>query len=60
MLFLLALIVTFIVLKFVFFRSYWMRREWPDTSPEAILKRRLASGDITEADYQRLREALNK
>jgi len=56
----LALIVTFIVIKFVFFRGYWMRRDWPDTSPDAILKRRLASGEINEADYQRLRDTLNK
>jgi hypothetical protein len=36
---------------------------WPGggaTDAEAILKRRLANGEITEGDYQRLREALSR
>jgi uncharacterized membrane protein len=56
----LALIVVFLLFKFTFLRGYWMRHSWPDTSPDAILKRRLANGEISEADYQRLRETLNK
>jgi uncharacterized membrane protein len=58
--FLLAIVLTFVFLKVVFFRNSWGRRDWPDTSPDAILKRRLASGEINEADYQRLRDTLNK
>ena len=58
--FIVALIVVFLLFKFVLFRGFWWRRDWPDTSPDAILKRRLASGEINEADYQRLRDTLNK
>jgi uncharacterized membrane protein len=53
-----ALLLTVLVFK-VFVFSRWSRaRGWPDTSPETILKRRLASGEISESDYRRLKEVL--
>ena len=56
---LLGLIAAMLVLKLVVFRG-WVRRDWPDTSPEAILKRRLAAGEISEADYERLGALLKR
>ncbi len=64
MFFFLALILVFLILKLWFFRGWWgprgrwAYRDWPDTSPESVLKRRLASGEITEADYEHLRDVL--
>jgi uncharacterized membrane protein len=55
----LGLIATFLVLKFLVFRGGW-QRSWPDTTPDAILKRRLASGEISEADYDRLSALLRR
>jgi uncharacterized membrane protein len=53
-----ALLLTVLVFK-VFFFSRWSRsRGWPDASPETVLKRRLASGEISESDYQRLKDLL--
>jgi uncharacterized membrane protein len=55
---LMALLLTVLLLK-VFFFSRWSRaRGRPDTSPETILKRRLASGEISESDYRRLKGVL--
>lgn len=61
--FILALIIVFLLVKFVFFRGWWggpRFANWPDTSPEAVLKRRLAGGEINEADYERLLGLLRK
>ena len=55
----LGLIAAVLVLKLVMFRG-WGRRSWPDTSPDAILKRRLASGEISEADYERVAALLKR
>ena len=62
--FILALIVVLLLAKFVFFRGWWggpaRFASWPDTTPEAVLKRRLAGGEISEADYDRLLSLLRK
>ena len=64
--FFLALILIFFLARFVFFRGWWgprgpwAYREWPDSSPEAVLKRRLARGEISEADYEHLRDVLKR
>ena len=58
--FVLALILVLVLVKFWLFRGWWGYRgpgrsgDWPDTSPEAVLKRRLAGGEISEVDYERL------
>ena len=71
---LLGLFVVFGIVRLILFRRYgpwggWGPRPWrhgwygPDPAgfdADAVLKRRLASGEITEADYQRLREILSK
>ena len=54
-----VLVAALLVLKILVFRG-WGRRTWPDTSPEAILKRRLASGEISEADYDRVAALLKR
>lgn len=71
---LVGLFVVFGIVRLVLFRRYahlgwggWgpgpWHRGWYDHGafdPEAVLKRRLASGEITEAEYQRLKEVLSK
>jgi uncharacterized membrane protein len=64
--FFLGLILIFFLARFVFFRGcwgprgYWGSRDWPDSSPEAVLKRRLARGEISESDYEHLRDVLKR
>jgi len=60
--------VFFLAIALLCFRAFAFRRHaWGCRSgyggpfdAEAILKRRLASGEIGEADYQRLKELLGK
>jgi uncharacterized membrane protein len=65
--FFLALILFFIVLKFWFFRGWWGWYGGPrgyydgrHGSAEEILRRRLARGEIDDAEYKRLRDILEK
>ncbi|HVB08791.1 MAG TPA: SHOCT domain-containing protein [Bacillota bacterium] len=44
-------------IRFLFFRHRGPWRHWQE-DPLALLKRRLAIGEITEAEYQRLKEIL--
>jgi uncharacterized membrane protein len=55
------LLLTLLVFKLFWFRRGW-RGGWDNEAfrPDNILKRRLASGEITEAEYQRLKETLSK
>jgi uncharacterized membrane protein len=51
-----------LILCLVFFKLFWWRPwrwrgSWTD-SPDEILKRRLASGQITEAEYRHLHDVL--
>ncbi len=69
---LLGVFLIFGVIRLILFRRYgpwgWGPGGWPRGGyghggfgdAEAVLKRRLASGEITEAEYQRLREVLSK
>jgi uncharacterized membrane protein len=54
-----VLIAGLIVVRICTIRNYGCRRRWSD-DPDAILKRRLASGEIDEAEYQKLKDALKK
>ncbi|MFB5191398.1 SHOCT domain-containing protein [Alicyclobacillus fastidiosus] len=56
----LAIFICFIVTRVCMFRRYGgCGRRWMDDA-EAILRRRLASGEIDEAEYQKLRDALKR
>jgi uncharacterized membrane protein len=71
---LLGVFVLFGILRLILFRRYgpwgWggggpgpWRHGWYDHGAydaEPVLRRRLASGEITEAEYQRLKEVLSK
>ena len=60
--------LVFLVIGFAVLRGFGFRRRgrpwgacgWHDGSsdPDTVLKRRLASGEINEAEYQRLKELL--
>jgi uncharacterized membrane protein len=54
-----VLIVGLIIVRICTIRNYGCRRRWPD-DPDAILRKRLASGEIDEAEYQKLKDALKK
>jgi uncharacterized membrane protein len=57
---LLILVIVFLVVRAYAFRNCGgYRRRWSDDA-EAILKKRLASGEIDESEYQRLKDALKK
>jgi uncharacterized membrane protein len=59
--FFIALLLTLLVVKLFWFRRGWRYAGGDDAfRPDNILKRRLASGEITEAEYQRLRDTLSK
>lgn len=56
----------FLVFAFFIFRGFMFRRRgfyshhgWSDEA-ENILRKRLASGEITEEEYQKLKDALKK
>lgn len=53
------LLILFLVLRFCVFRNAYRcgRGAWHQ-DPEAILKRRLATGDIDEAEYTKLRDLM--
>lgn len=53
-----ALIVGVIFVKLVWWRPWRWRGGWE--APEEILKRRLASGQISEAEYQHLSELVKR
>lgn len=58
-----ALLAAFLIFKiFAFWRCGWGYYGWHNGrfDAEAILKRRLASGEISEAEYQRMRDILDK
>jgi uncharacterized membrane protein len=69
---LLAAFLIFGVIRLILFRRFgpwgiWgpgpWRRGWyghPSCDAEALLRRRLASGEITDAEYQRLKDILSK
>ena len=55
--FFLTFLLVFVLFRFILFRRGWRGRGYSDDrllDAESILKRRLASGQITEAEYQRL------
>ena len=56
------LLIVLIFGRFRFGGCGWRRRGWHDGrwEAEAILQRRLAAGEIDEAEYRRLREVLTK
>ncbi|MCL6625188.1 SHOCT domain-containing protein [Alicyclobacillus shizuokensis] len=57
---LLILIIVFCIVRvFAFGACGHCRRRWPDDA-EAILRRRLANGEIDESEYQKLKDALKK
>ncbi|WP_067930258.1 SHOCT domain-containing protein [Alicyclobacillus kakegawensis] len=53
------ILVFFIVRAFAFGACGRCHRRWPDDA-EAILRRRLANGEIDESEYQKLKDALKK
>lgn len=61
--FLLMLLVIFMIIRMIAFRKHG---RWCHAGPDgrmeadAILKRRLASGEINEEEYQRLKDVLSK
>jgi uncharacterized membrane protein len=59
-----ALFLAFVIFRiFAFRRCGWRRRGWHGDDrfeAEAILQRRLASGEITAEEYHRLKEILKK
>jgi uncharacterized membrane protein len=58
-----VVILAIIAFKFVFFARFgWWGGRWGHdlADPDAILKRRLASGDIGESEYARLRDLVRK
>ncbi|GMA61597.1 SHOCT domain-containing protein [Alicyclobacillus fastidiosus] len=56
----LAIVVSFIVIRVCTLRRYGgCGRRWADDA-EAILRRRLASGEIDETEYQKLKDALKR
>jgi uncharacterized membrane protein len=58
--FLFLLVVGFFVVRACIFRNYaGSRHRWHDEA-DAILRKRLASGEIDEAEYQKLQNALKK
>jgi uncharacterized membrane protein len=54
-----GLLFVLIVFK-VFWWGPWRWRGYWDEDADAILKRRLASGQITEDDYRRLKQAMSE
>ena len=54
--------LVFFLFAFRFWGCGWGRRRWrgPDSTPDEILKRRLARGEIDEAEYTRLREVVRR
>lgn len=53
-----VLVAGFIVVRLFSVRNYGgCRRRWSDEA-SAILKKRLASGEIDESEYQKLKDAL--
>jgi putative membrane protein len=54
------LVVGFFVVRVCAFRDYrGYRRRWSDDADE-ILRKRLASGEISEDEYQKLKDALKR
>ncbi|MDQ0200352.1 SHOCT domain-containing protein [Neobacillus ginsengisoli] len=54
------LVIGFIIFRVVTFRKYGGRRCGSFDEAEAILRKRLAGGEINEEEYQKLKEALKK
>ena len=59
------LLVAFIVSRIFWFRRYggccgWQNGQNGRVDAEAILRRRLANGDITEEEYQKVKDILSK
>ncbi len=57
-----VLLIVFIVSRIIFFRRYGGFCGWQNgrMDAEAILRRRLANGDITEEEYQKVKDILSK
>lgn len=56
--FFLILIIGFLIVRGFAFRR-GCRRNWPDEA-ELILRKRLVNGEISEEEYQKLKEALKR
>jgi uncharacterized membrane protein len=56
------LLIAFIVSRIFFYRRCGGFCGWQNgrTDAEAILRRRLANGDITEEEYQKMKDILSK
>jgi uncharacterized membrane protein len=54
------LVIGFIIFRVVTFRKYGGCRYGSFDEAEAILRKRLASGEINEDEYQKLKDALKK
>ena len=55
------LIIAFFMFRMLAFRRFGgFRRDWQSDDAEAILRKRLASGEISEEEYQKIMAVLKK